>query len=238
MKIIIASPPKTGNIWLKCLLASIYRLEDLGEGPTADEDSLEKHIEEGWFKEHSIFHQHYYPSDRVLELASRVNAQLVTTIRNPYDVFVSLYYYVQNFPELFTPEHNLTFMLGKPIDHPEILAYIGLKTAGGFGYHVDMALNWIACKRSVIVPYERLRAHTFWELLRATNKIALANWFRISPAIDECSADVMRKKSAANKRHIRKASVGDYRNHLTAAHYEIFRSEYGEEIRALGYEVV
>lgn len=239
MRVIVAGPPKTGNTWIKHLLAEIYRLEVLGEGPPADEASLRAYIESGQFKDQTIFNQHYYPTASLSQIVRNANIQLVTTIRNPYDVFVSLFFFTQNFPELFGPEHNLHFMVGKPIDHPDVLAFIGDKNSPiGFGYHIDMALRWLEHPKTIIISYENLHTHTFQELLRVTHQIALPNLVRIPLAMYRCSADQMRKQTKVFERHIRKATVGDFRNHLTQAHYKIFRAQYGDELQRLGYSVI
>lgn len=203
------------------------------------EESLVEHLEKGWFKDQAIFHQHYYPTNSLSQLVQREKIQLVTTVRNPYDTFVSLYFYIQNFPELFGPEHNLHTLVGKPIDAPAVLAFIGDKDSTvGFGYHVKMATRWLEMKETIIISYLNLRQHTFQELLRVTRQIAPANWVKINLAIYHCSADKMRKQAKVFEKHIRKATVNDYRNHLTEVHYTLFRAKYGDEIQKLGYTVV
>ena len=95
MRILIAGPPKTGNVWLKCLLGSIYDLELLKkpEVPLRPDLNLFKEwVEQGGFRDGTIFHQHYRYSDEFCRAVEAVPAHLVTIIRNPYDAFVSGYF--------------------------------------------------------------------------------------------------------------------------------------------------
>ena len=236
MRIIVASPPKTGNVWIKSLLAEIYGLQVLTEGPTDDARSLQEHIQRGWFENNSIFHEHYWPTDLLFELAESVQAALVTSVRHPYDVFVSLYYYVQNFPELFAPEHPLYFMLGKPIEHPEILEFIK-RIEGGFGIHIKLAREWVNSEGTILIRYETLRAEPLPVMKAVTEQITPVEEPTLLQAIKVCSAKNMRKKNKILSRHIRKGKSGDWRNHLTKAHLELFSSHYRDWIEEMGYEV-
>lgn len=236
MRIIVASTPKTGNIWIKSLLAEIYNLQILGNEPREVED-LSDRFQQGWFIDNSIFHQHFPPNDKFFELVDTIGCHLVTTIRNPYDVFVSLYFYVQNFPEIFSDrDRELNFIFGKPLDHPDVLFFLrGID--GGFRIHIEVAEKWVSRKQSIIIRYEDLLAKPFNVLSKVTAKIAPTSKDNILNAIEVCRAENMRKQNDDLQRHIREATVGDWRNHLTEAHLQIFRTQYGETITKLGYEL-
>ncbi|MBA2598033.1 MAG: hypothetical protein H0V00_15525, partial [Chloroflexia bacterium] len=62
MRIIIAGPPKAGNVWLKCLLGTIYQLLPLTNRDTPQRPQLhlfKQWLEEDKFPDGTIFHQHY-----------------------------------------------------------------------------------------------------------------------------------------------------------------------------------
>jgi hypothetical protein len=236
MRIIIASTPKTGNIWAKCLLAQIYNLEILFK-PPSDEEQLKDSHQKGWFEDNTIFHQHFSPTEAFFNLIESIGCQVVTTIRSPYDTFVSLFYFVQNFPKQFNrPEDPLHVLCGKPIDHPDVLNYIS-QGDEGFGLHIQVALEWLESHKTIIIRYENLQKEPVQELKRATDQIFPTTSAAIKDAIQACKAEKMRSQRKAWAKHIRKAETGDWQNHLTEAHLEVFRSRHGDLIQKLGYEV-
>jgi hypothetical protein len=236
MRIIVAGPPKTGNIWIKGILAEVYKLKVLTPEPGDDVRDLEAFVEQDLFPDDAIFHQHYWPTNRLFKLTKSLDIDVVTILRNPYDTFVSLFYYVQNFPDVIVPGHPLHFMYGKDIGHPVVLDYIG-RVENGFGIHIKLAKHWLDDGRSILIRYEDLKADTFDTVKYVTERIWPVEDENIQDAMDATSAQRMREKSNILSRHIRKASVGDWRNHLTEDHLEVFRSNYWEWIEQLGYEV-
>jgi hypothetical protein len=236
MRIIIASTPKTGNIWAKCLLANIYNLQILFK-PPSNEKQLKESIQQGWFEENSIFHQHFSPTETFFNLVDSIHCQIITTLRNPYDTFVSLFHFVQNFPKQFNrPEDPLHVLCGKSIDHPDVLNYIS-QGEQGFGLHIQVASDWLESGKTIILRYENLQETPFQELKKATDRISPASSATIREAIQACRAEKMRFQKKAWAKHIRKAEMGDWQNHLTEAHLEVFRTNHRALIQKLGYKV-
>ena len=246
LKILIASPPKTGNSWLKCLLSTLYGLEWLTPEKVprgVDPQTFRAWVEAGGFPEGSVFHHHYDYVALLGDVAEAHGIHLATILRDPYDVFVSLYFFTQAQADnttrgpkiqargLKSQAHDM--MIGKPIDSPEALDYL----ANGFTETLDKGIAWLASGRSVVVRYENLHADPLAELRRATNAIQPVAPERITDAIEACHADAMLQRRKGLHRRIRTATVGDWRNHLTEAHLAIFRAVHADRIRALGYEV-
>ena len=198
--------------------------------------ALEKCIENGWFEENTIFHQHFHPSDLLCELVESLQAHVVTGLRNPYDAFVSLCYFVQNFPNKFGTDHILHQISGKQNDHPDVLNFIG-RVQKGFSIHIILAQEWLTSGRTIIIRYEQLRTNPFKEIMKVAAQIAPMEDTSIRKAIQACSAQNMRKQSRAMLKHIRKASVEDWRSHLTKAHLGIFRIRHKDLIEKMGYTV-
>src|SRR5215207_7736903 len=108
MRILIASPPKMGNTWLKHLLGSIYDLKLLTKNKKrlknkkdevperADLGLFTEWVERGGFPDGTIFHQHHGYSGELCNIAAALPAHLVTIVRDPYDAFVSSYYNLQH----------------------------------------------------------------------------------------------------------------------------------------------
>lgn len=243
MRILIAAPPKAGNSWLKCLLATIYDLDWLtgnetpkGTGPSAFTDW----VAAGGFRDGSIFHHHYeFSKDFVNEVAA-VPAHLVSIVRDPYDSFVSLYYFVQvqaaanDKPDNEKRrEKRANPIVGKPIDSPEAMTY--LKT--DFQNLLQRADGWLHADEVAVVRYEELHRDPVAELSKITNQIEPVSQERIERAVKTCEAQTLRQSRPGLQKRIRSATVGDWRNHLNEEHLAIFRSRYVDLIERLGYQV-
>jgi len=236
LRILVVAPPKSGNMWIKCLLANAYGLAWIPEhqGPQRGaEAGLRAFVEAGHFRPGTIMHRHYGYSPEFVEIARSVPCQLVTIVRDPYDLFVSYYYHLQT----FTTGHQRNqvasaTMTGKPLDHPDVLAYL----AGDFGKLLARAEAWVRSGDSLVVRYEDLHRDQLGELTRVTALIRAASPTEIGQAVTQCSADAMRGYSRNMAKHVRKATVGDSKQRLGPEHLAIFRERYAGVIRDLGYE--
>lgn len=236
MRCIVAGPPKTGNVWMKNILSYVYGLRVLHgtEIPTEHPDSFRQFVEHGRFVEGTVFHQHFMPSEAFVSVAEGIGCRLFTTIRNPYDTFVSLYHYTQSFSENFVAAGDPSkLLIGKTVDHPDVLEFL----AGAFSAHLQKAAAWLRSGKSIVVRYEDLYRAPFREVKRVTNLVQNVEDSVISNAIAASDARVWRTKSDDMARHIRTATVGDWKSHLNEEHLDVFRTVHGDLIRFLGYDV-
>ena len=238
MRIVIAGPPKTGNMWLKCLLGRAYGLRWLRPHETperADWPALRAWLAKGRFSEGTIYHQHYdYAPEIAAALAER-GATLVTIVRDPYDAFVSTYYTLQQHAaEENRKGRKFTALMGVPLDDPVVIAFL---RAGGYRNNLQKALDWATSGRAVVLRYEDLSRDPLQELRRATARISPVADETLQTAIDYCRADRMRQRTKGGAKHVRKATVGDSREQLTRAHLDAFREAYTDLIEKLGYPV-
>jgi hypothetical protein len=238
VRIVIAGPPKTGNMWLKCLLGRAYGLRWLRGFETperADLQALESWLAANRFPDGTIFHQHYDYAPEVADALDAVPAHLVTIVRDPYDAFVSTYYTLQQ----HSSENNqkgrkFTELMGKPLNDPVVIEFL---RQGGYRNNLEKARAWANSGRAVVLRYESLIQDPLAELRRATELIAPIDVESLETAIDYCRADRMRERTKGGSKHVRTATVGDSERQLTADHFEAFREAYAEIIAELGYPV-
>jgi hypothetical protein len=238
VRLVIAGPPKTGNMWLKCLLGRAYGLRWLRPFETpnrADLPSLTSWLAADGFPDQTIFHQHYDYAPELADVLGAVPAHLVTIIRDPYDAFVSSYYTLQ----LHAVEENrkgrkFTELMGKPLDDPTVIEFL---RRGGYRNNLEKARDWAASGRAVVLRYENLSRDPLAELGRATEKIGPIRVDRLERAIDYCRADRMRQRTKGGRQHVRTATVGDSVRQLTPDHLEAFRDAYADLVEELGYPV-
>ena len=239
MRIVVSAPPKTGNHWIGCLLSTIYLLQWPVEGAHAavsTPETLAEFVAIGNFPDNAMFHHHSKYTARLCDVIDAIPAHNVTLCRDPYDVFVSMYYWEQERSargmgrSQARPRHA---MFGKPIDHPDVLGFL----SNSFGAHINRAIGWQESGRALPIRYEELHQDPLAALTRLTQAIAPVSEETIQRAIDACRADRVRQQDEKMAWHVRSAKVGDSRGKLTEAHLTIFRERHGHLIRQLGYEV-
>ena len=236
----MAGPPKTGNVWLEKLLSLAFDLEWIRQAPSYDFWSrhdlsgLEAFIAEGGFRPSSICHQHFWPSEALFSIARNHGIALVTTLRDPYDQFVSWYFYIQNFADAFIASGDPGCRaIGKAIDHDDVLELL----AGEFGSLLDHGIAWLEAGRSLIVRYEALHGDPATVLADACAHLNMPFATTVERAIEGAQADVMRREGADLKRHIWSGRSGASQTHLSAKHLQLFRDRHASRVARLGYSV-
>lgn len=241
MRILVVAPPRSGNHWIACLLRTIYQLKHKGGSKKPDAtrpEAVQAWAEAGGFLDGWIMHMHCRFSPKFCDVIEAVPAHLVTVVRDPYDAFVSRYYWTQRrtpMDQEKAERRPRQSMVGKPLDDPAVLAF--LADPQGFGSHLTVANSWLHSGRAIPVRYEDLHHDPVAALTRVTEQIAPVEQGRIDAAIEACRAENMRQKSAMMAWNVRAATVGDSRERLTEAHLAIFRERYADLIHSLGYEV-
>jgi hypothetical protein len=160
----------------------------------------------------------------------------VTIVRDPYDVFVSYYHWVQERVARGHGRkraHKRNVLAGRPLDDPVVLTYI----AETFGSNITSAAGWLHCGRAVVVRYEGLHDDPVAELARVTDQLQPVNPELIKKAIEECRSENMRQMKPKFAWQVRAATVGDSRQHLDEAALAVFREHHRDGIRSLGYDV-
>jgi hypothetical protein len=223
-------------MWLKCLLGRVYGLRWLRPFETPEQSdvaSFQSWVAAGRFPDGTIFHRHYDYSPEIAAAISAAPAHLVTIIRDPYDAFVSTYFTLQHHAaEQNEKGRKLTELMGKPLDHPEVVAFL---RGGGYRSNLEKARDWARSGQAVALRYEELSRDPLVTLRRATDQIAPVKEEVLVAAIDYCRADRMRERTKGGAKHVRQATVGDSVRRLNADHLAAFREAYGDIVEELGY---
>jgi hypothetical protein len=236
MRILIAAQPKAGNVWARNILANIYDLIDLNERV----EHVPRHaaefaefVEAGLFLDDSVLHQHFNPKPEVLAGCEALDCHIITLLRNPYDAFVSFYFYVNRNKKRFqgTPSGVL---INKPMEHPDVVRFLGET----YRRHLLIARRWIGSGRASVLRYEDLHANPLASVRAVTERIKSVPDSQIESALEACSASQLRKRGGWLKAHIRVAATGDWEKHLQPVHLEAFREKHGSLIESLGYSVL
>lgn len=230
LKIIIASTPKTGNTWLRYLLAAIYDLPMVALNKTFDAAALNA-LGPRW-----IGHEHYQPSPDLIDWAEQNGVVLITTIRHPGDVLISLYHYVRNYvkdsrvsgfgPETAMADDGDTF-------GEQTSAFV--RTT--FHTLLDISANWVRSGSSYVVRYEDLWRDPVGRLSALTDQIHPIALDRIERSVEQCDISVMRNMSKNDGKFFRQGGSGGWRDALPVEVIELFRSvePYPAQFAALGY---
>src|SRR6476646_6052142 len=216
-RILIAATEKTGNTWLKYLLGHIYDL------PTSYISENFSETEADSLGNRWVTHQHFLPERSLLTWAARTQTHLLTMIRHPADILVSLYHYCCNYPDHYkedvavaaalaadTEERRATADLPHHVVDGELLRLL----QGRIMCDVNISISWMRTGRASVVRYEDLRVDPLKTLSALAESIAPASRDRIVQAIDACDIKVLRDNYAIDSRFFRRALIGEWRSAL------------------------
>jgi hypothetical protein len=230
LRILILSTPKTGNTWLRHLLAGVYRLPQFYVPPPLDCAKLDK-AGERW-----VTHYHTRPNRELLSWIRTNRAVVVTTIRHPGDVLLSLYHHIHEFRNE-TLDHNfLRRMVSTGFERRGMTTYAADQP---FSADLDCSLEWMAYEGTHTVRFEDLRADPVATLRELTSRIHPAPLERMEAAVEMCDIDVMRRMAGDFSGFFRQGRIGDWHARLPPDVVEVFRKlhPYAAQMARLGYSM-
>ena len=236
MRILIAGPPRAGNKWLKCLLGAHYQLPRLSRDQIPTRPRAADLLD--WMRRDSvpdswIFHQHLAYDRALADACEQHGIQVVTILRDPYDMWRSSYMIGQH-----PPRQRLgraTRLGGLAMDSPEVLASL---RAGSYLGTLKKGVDWLVSGRSHIIRYEDLLRDPEDALRKLTDRLGGGNAERLPNTVEFCRAENMRMRRPQSVSPARVSSTGAPDAHLPPAIYEVFREpQYAALIECLGYSV-
>jgi LPS sulfotransferase NodH len=230
LRILILSTPKTGSTWLRSLLSGIYRLPHLYLEPGFDCEALSR-AGSRWIAQY-----HVRPRPDLTAWVREQGAVVITTIRHPADVLISLYHHIRNFRAQKLDVEFVHRMLCAGFERTNITI-----DSHGRPFWTDLAysLDWMSESGTEVVRYERLRSDPLGTLRKLTSRICAAPDERLNAAIEMSDLQLMRAMAGPFARFFREARIGRWRELLPPEIVDVFRSmpPYPTLMARLGYSV-
>jgi hypothetical protein len=228
LRILILSTPKTGSTWLRNLLAGVYRLPQLYLRPGFGFQ------EPGRTGPRWIAQYHILPNPELTGWIRENRAEVITTIRHPGDVLISLYHHIHNFRAKTLDPDKLLRMLSEGFERTGLTTY---STGRPFSADLTCSLEWMAREGTHVVRYEDLRVEPLAALRALTSGILPVADERIEDAIDMCDLGLMRAMARSYGGFFREGRIGGWRDLLPPAVLDVFRQvePYPAQLAALGY---
>ena len=237
MRVLIASPRKTGNAQLHCLLASAYGLELVGARDAPDgADLVAVASWLGDFPDRGVVHTSFRHSPELAMLLAKHGVTVVAVLRHPFDLFVSIHEIAHRrsqkkgrHPESEEPWAPLA---GRALGDPAVLAYL----RDGFADEIAWLTEWHD-SGAPLLRFELLEADPAGALTELATALGHLDEDAIARAVAVCPAESVVRSSPVRGRRMPAVSSGAWRERLSDVHLAILRDRYGDEIRRLGYEL-
>lgn len=228
--VFIVSYPKSGNTWVRFLLANIIRYDS---GEPVDFHSVHQVIPDIEVKAHEKI-LHTMPPPRLIKSHEPYDSRfkrVIYILRDGRDVMVSYYYHLHEQGQF---EGSFLDFLRKDDLHPCL-----------WHEHVESWLPHTKQCELLLIRYEGLIKQPEIELEKMCGFAGLpCDRDRLRWAVSNSSFDAMRKIEREKGRafgktqgfeFVRKGVVGDWQNHFDSAHKAVFKSYANQMLLRLGY---
>lgn len=236
MRVLIASPRKTGSPILRCLLAAAYHLSAIGSRDAPDGDDLA--VIDAWMAElpdQSVTSAGFPYSPELSAMADRHGARLVAILRHPYDLFVSNHDVAQQQLKrrkgIVENARSWSKLAGLALDDPATLDY----ARDDFGEDIAWLVGWQQSGLPAI-RYELLEADPAAVLAELAPQLGPLDKAAIAHAVQLCPPESVVISRPFRGRRMPAMPADSWRQQLPASVLEVLRERYGEAVTRLGYE--
>jgi hypothetical protein len=238
MRVLIASPRKTGNAQLRCLLASAYGLELIGSRDAPD--GSEVNAVESWledFPNRGVAHTSFHYSPELATLLADHGVSAVAVLRHPFDLLVSIHEIAQRRSakkgRLLQEADPWAPLAGRDLDDPAVMEYV----IDGFSDEITWLKGWHD-SGVPIVRFELLEIAPSRVLAQLATALGQLDDDQIAHAVEMCPAENLVRSSPVLGRRMPPVPSGTWRERLPQDQLSILRDRYGDDVRQLGYEPV
>ncbi|MFQ5469338.1 MAG: sulfotransferase domain-containing protein [Gammaproteobacteria bacterium] len=232
--IFLVSYPRSGNTWLRFLLAMIVK-----QATDVDFNNIERYIPDIYRNDNDTLLK--IGSPRIIKSHEKYNTgypNVIYLVRDVRDVIVSNYHFGKKMGYEGDFSSCFNSLITEPYDK-------GL----AFGTWTDNVQSWLDHKDNLsLIKYESLVNSPLQAVtnLLSNLSIQVENTI-IEHAIAECSFEKMRAKeqttqgidyinASKGNEFIRKGEVGGWREYFTPEHVDVVKERFGELLIALNYE--
>lgn len=238
MRVLFSAPRKTGNAYLRCLLASAYGLQvvSLRDAPrSSDRCSLAAWLDA--LPEDSLAGSSLACSPELRETAGERNITLIGVIRHPFDLFLSNFEVAQH--KAARDKRNsedvplMQALAGMSLEDPAVREY----ARNRFAAEVSWLRDWHD-GAAMAIRYEQLLAAPREVMDTMSSSLGLSAEDGVVRAIDVCQAENLVISRPARGRRMPAVPPGAWRERLPAALQSALREQYSDDVLYLGYESV
>jgi hypothetical protein len=230
MRIIVVGTPKTGNTWVKHLLADVYNLPIVTLKPEFDAAEATA-AGARW-----ISHQHYLPKHGLLTWAKANGVIFISVLRHPADVVISLWHHMQRRQGKNAEVSQGASVLGKAADNvagETTLTFVEQE----FPLYLNLSVAWLQIPGVRALRYENLWNHPIETLTQLTDTIEPRSRESLNLSLCACELGLMQQLLDPEKKLIRQGGTGAWRHilpdNIKAAFTQL--DPYPAQFAALGY---
>ena len=231
LKVVVVGTPKTGNTWVKHLLAEIYGLPPIRLGTQFSLAEMES-AGPRW-----IAHQHFLPTQDLVDWGLENNVAFLSVIRHPGDVLVSLWHHVRH-QKQGANATDCTHSASMRLDGSDRIGeHTRRFVEQGFHHYLNLSVAWLRRSLTSVVRYESLWDFPLETLRSLTDEILPAEDEQIRLAICACELGLMQSLLDPERKFFRQGGVGSWRSVLPAEIKTLFAAldPYPQQFAALGY---
>jgi hypothetical protein len=249
LKIFLLSTPRTGNHWLQNILANAYNLPIKEATPLRAYMKLEQEEKETVVERlpfdpaefaalgsRWIMYEHVRLNFEIIRWARENNVALVTTMRHPGDVAVSLYNYVLNITDKSSFSTDIVQVV-RTDDPAERVRILNDYLKARLPRLLKVSLFWWLSGTAQLVRYEDLWQNPTQAVKEVTDSLLPLDNEKILRALILSDKDVIRQFDAHWNNFIYKGSSGNWRTELDPSTLSLLQTYNGlpEITRQMGY---
>lgn len=235
LRIALISTPRSGNTWLRHLLASLFDLRHEAIHRPSD-------VDWGNIPERCLLQLHWHRTDPLMKLLDRHGFQVVVLARHPFDTLISLLSWVNNCPDpsrLWKDRPTLDGDGGDELPllglHPCSPGFVEYATGPRARTLIDVSTQWWQDSRSHRVRYEDLVQDTSTRLADLVDSIGQAPRRPIAEVIEQHSMEGLRKAHPVRALHFWQGHPGLWKQLLTSDQANRIASALGTAFERFGY---